>query len=266
MSDPVLESERRMLVRSLRELGRIAVAFSGGVDSTLLLRAAREAVGEDAFAITVRTPFSPAEDLADAIAFCEEAAIMQHVIDLDVLQDPRIVANTSERCYLCKRSILQAVRERAAHEGAIVVEGTNADDANDFRPGERALAELGIRSPLREAGLTKADVRALSRAYGLPTSERPANACLATRIPTDTPLERAALERADAAERLLHAEGFVGCRVRIHGDLARIELAPADIERAAAEPLRSRIIDGFGRIGFRYVSLDLSGYRMGNMN
>lgn len=266
MSDMDLNGRYDILKERLRSLGRVAVAFSGGVDSTLLLVVAADVLGDDALAITARTAFSPQADYQEAVDLCAARNIRQEVIDVDVLAQADIAANTSERCYLCKRAIFAAIEGQAEREGATVVDGTNTDDAHDFRPGERALRELGVVSPLADAGLSKADIRELSRMLGLPTAEKPANACLATRIPLGTPITEVALQRIDEAERILADLGFEGCRVRAHGDLARIEVAPDDIERIVAEPLRASIIDAFREIGFRYVSVDMAGYRMGNMN
>lgn len=244
----------------------VAVAFSGGVDSTLLLEVAHQALGDDAFAITVHTSFSPQEDFDKAVSFCEERGIAQQVIEVDVLSDGGIIANTSERCYLCKHMIFEAIMAAVEERGAIIVDGTNADDAADFRPGERALRELGIVSPLKEAGFSKPMIRELSRVLDLPTSEDAANACLATRIPTGVPLDLESLTMIDAAERFLHSLGFAGCRVRLHDEVARIEVDPADIEKLVQGSARTHIIRRFTEIGFRYIALDLAGYRMGNMN
>ncbi len=244
----------------------VAVAFSGGVDSTLLLEMAHQAFGDDAFAITVHTPFSPQEDFDKAVSFCKERGIAQQVIEVDVLSDGSIIANTSERCYLCKHMIFEAIKASVEERGAIIVDGTNADDAADFRPGERALRELGIVSPLKETGFSKLMIRELSRALDLPTSEDAANACLATRIPAGTPLDLESLTKVDAAERFLHSLGFAGCRVRLHDEVARIEVDLADIEKLVQEPVRTHIIRRFTEIGFRFIALDLAGYRMGNMN
>lgn len=243
----------------------VAVAFSGGVDSTLLLEVAHQALGDDAFAITVHTPFSPQTDFDKAVSFCNERGIAQRVIEVDVLSNESIIANTPERCYLCKRMIFEAIIDAVEENGAVIVDGTNVDDAADFRPGERALRELGIVSPLEEAGLSKSMIRELSRALDLPTSEDAANACLATRIPTGTPLDLESLTMVDAAERLLHSLGFAGCRVRLHGEVARIEVEPADIEKLVQDAVRTYIIREFTKIGFRYIALDLAGYQMGNM-
>ena len=253
------------LVASLRGLGSAAVAFSGGADSALLLAAAKEALGERCLAVTARSPFFPAREAAEAAAACRALGAEQAVLDIDTLAVPGVVSNPPERCYLCKAAVLGAVRAAAAARGfAFVVEGSNADDAADYRPGARAVRELGVRSPLLEAGLTKAEIRALSRARGLPTAEKPAMACLASRFPTGTALTAQGLRRVEAAEDWLGGLGLTQRRVRVHGDLARIEVLPAE---APALYARAAEADAALRaLGFRYVAVDLGGYKMGNMN
>ena len=254
------------LLTSLRGLdGGAAVAFSGGVDSTLLLYAAHEALGERCIALTARSVFFPAAEATEAETLCERLGVKHVFLDVDVLAVPGVKDNPPERCYLCKRALLGAVRDSAARRGfSAVLEGANADDAKAWRPGAQAVKELGAYSPLLEAGLTKAEIRALSRSFGLPTADKPAMACLATRFPTGTALTAEDLQRAEAAEARLDALGFAQRRVRVHGDVARIEVPPEDFafvtEHAAEidETLRAQ--------GFRYVALDLGGYKTGNMD
>ncbi len=262
-----IDEKYARLKAAVRDAGRLAVAYSGGVDSTLLLAVAHEALGADVLAVTVASPFMPQAECSEAEAFCAERGIPLVRIEVDPLADDAIRANTPERCYQCKRALFSAVRGVAASEGcAGVADGSNADDADDFRPGLRALRELGVMSPLMEAGLTKDDVRALSRRLGLPTADKPSMACLATRVPYGTALERATLARIEAAEDFLHGLGIRQLRVRDHGDVARIEVEPGDIERVAAPGMREQVGARLRELGYAHVSVDLAGFRSGSMN
>lgn len=255
------------LLALLRQMGSAAVAFSAGVDSTLLLHAARTALGKDCAAVTIRSPFVPARELEQAAAFCAAEGVRHVILDVDPLRLEQVAANSPERCYHCKRALFTRIRAAAEELGlAWVLEGSNADDLGDYRPGMRAVRELGIRSPLLELGLCKDEIRAISRREGLPTWDKPAMACLATRFVTGQPLQRQALRQVEQAEDLLAGLGFTQLRVRVHGELVRLELDPAGLDRLREPALRAEIDEALRALGYRYVTADLRGYRTGSMN
>ena len=251
----------------LRVIGGAVVAFSSGVDSTFLLRVAHEELGDRVVAATARSHSFPKRELDEATAFCRAEGVRHVVIDSEELDIPGFAENPPDRCYHCKRELFSKLLAFARDNGlAAVLEGSNIDDDGDYRPGRRAIRELGIVSPLHEAGLTKTEIRALSRKMGLPTSDKPSFACLASRFPYGERITVRGLERVEKAEQwLLDAGwGLTQLRVRSHGDLARIEVPPADIPRLAARA--SEIAAAFKDLGFAYVTLDLLGYRTGSMN
>ena len=261
-------SEKMTRLRStLREIGSAAVAFSAGVDSTFLLRVAHEELGDRVVAVTVRSSTFPRRELDEAVAFCRAEGIRHEIIDTSELDIPGFAENPPDRCYLCKKSIFEKIMAFAQANGfAAVLEGSNMDDDGDYRPGMRAIRELGVKSPLHDAGLTKAEIRALSREMGLPTAEKPSYACLASRFPYGERITAAGLERVERAERWLRDAGLgpSQLRVRSHGDLARIEVPSGDIPRIAARAAEiSAALKGFG---FSYAALDLQGYRTGSLN
>lgn len=262
-----IQTKLNRLRENLTDLGSVLVAFSGGVDSTFLLQVAVETLGSGAVALTVDSPFSPSGELVSAKALAQRIGVRHLVLSMDPLALPELAANPRERCYLCKVELMKRCLEIAARErlGAIV-EGSNMDDLVDYRPGKRALEELGIRSPMLAAGLGKAEIRALSREYGLPTWDKPSMACLASRFPYGMAITAAGLAMVRAAEDHLATLGFRVYRVRHHGDTARIELSGEDLPRLLADDLRSGINKVFREIGFRYVTVDLEGYRSGSMN
>lgn len=253
------------LLARLEGLGRAAVAFSGGVDSTLLLRAAHDALGDGALALTAASPLHPRRELDEATQLARHIGVRHMLLPSDELSLPEFSANPTDRCYICKRHNFAMLIEAARREGVgVLLEGSNADDTGEYRPGLRAVRELGVLSPLLDAGLTKAEIRALSRELGLPTHDKPAFACLATRIPYGDALTPAVLTQVETAEDCLRSIGFTQFRVRRHGDVARIELPETDIPRACE--LREAIARGLRGAGFDYITLDLEGFRSGSMD
>lgn len=262
-----MENQYEDLKTYISKLGRVAVAFSGGVDSAFLLYAAKEALGENALAITVDSAVVSAKEKDEAKAFCDKHGIRQIVAELDVFDIKGFKENPMDRCYICKRYMFKNIKKLAAEEGIEnVLEGTNRDDSKDYRPGAKAIAELKIISPLEELGFTKKEIRACSAELDLETAAKPALACLATRIPYGEEINRDKLLMIEKAEEYLSEKGFSGFRVRHHGDIARIETAPEDLEKMIKEDARNKIYEGLKKLGFVYVALDLKGYRTGSMN
>ena len=253
----------------LADMGSAVVAFSGGVDSSYLLAEALDTLGPDrVLAVTADAEIHPRAEIAAAQELALSWGARHRVIRLHPLANPHFSTNPPDRCYWCKRELLHAVFAIAQEEGLeYVVHGANADDAGDYRPGNRAAQEMGVRAPLLEAGLTKTEIRQLARERGLSVWNRPAQACLASRFPYGTPLTTEGLHRAEAAEAFLRTEfGLENFRVRDHHPLARLEIAPTDWSRLLAEDARARIVTQLRELGYVYVTLDLVGFRSGSMN
>lgn len=262
-----LHEKHRKLKEYLSGLGSVAVAFSSGVDSTFLLRTAHEVLGDDVIALTARSCSFPGRELKEAEEFCKSEGIRHIIIESEELAIDGFKQNPKNRCYLCKKELFSKMVQTAEEEGIkYVAEGSNLDDNGDYRPGLKAIAELGIKSPLREAGLTKDDIRALSKEMGLKTWDKPSFACLASRFVYGETITEEKLAMVDKAEQLLLDLGFRQVRVRIHGDIARIEILPAEFAKLMEDAVRDKVNSTLKNLGFSYVAMDLEGYRSGSMN
>lgn len=260
-------SDYERLVAAIAEMGGVVVGYSGGVDSTLVAKAATDALGERAVCVLIDSCLIPRSEIDEAVSRAGELGFNLVRINADALAIEHVADNEPDRCYHCKMAVFSEMVEIAKLQGLeCVLDGTNADDESDYRPGAKATRELGIRSPLKALRFAKEKVREMSRELGLATWDKPSYACLASRIPYGTSLTRDNLGQVEAAESILHEMGFRQCRVRHHGDIARIELLPEDMDVILAADTRNLVIHRFHALGYGYVALDLAGYRTGSMN
>lgn len=262
-----LQEKLTRLEEYIRGLGSLAVGFSGGVDSSLLLVVAANVLGDKAMAITGVDASIPERELKEAKEFCKEREIRHIICKVNPMKEESYRHNSPDRCYFCKHGIFTEIKKIAAENGIeYVAEGSNMDDLGDYRPGLKAVEELSVKSPLREAGLTKQNIREISKALGLPTWSKPAYACLASRFVYGEEITEEKLRMLDQAEQFLIEHGFLEERVRIHGNIARIEVPAKDIERLASEEIREAVYEKFKALGFVFVTIDMKGYKMGSMN
>ena len=267
MPEKELTEKREKLHSILRGMGKMVLAYSGGVDSTFLLKVACDVLGKNVLAVTGVSPSVAREDLTRAAELARSFGARHVSIETEELSDPRYAENPPERCFYCKTELFGKLRAVADREGIPwIADASNVDDTGDFRPGRKAAEKLGVRSPLVEAGMTKNDIRTLSKELGLPTWDMPAAACLASRFPYGERITAEKLSRVDRAEEALRRLGFRQVRVRSHGTLARIEVSEARVEEAAKSDLREKIVRAVKEAGFNYVTLDLQGYRLGSQN
>jgi uncharacterized protein len=250
----------------LASFGAVVVAYSGGVDSAYLAYVARRTLGDRALAVTADSPSYPERHRRLAVQIASDFGLRHQIIHTSELERPEYRANPSNRCYYCKHELYTHLSRIAAERGAVVVDGNNADDRGDYRPGRRAAREFGVRSPLDEVDLRKAEIRELSRLAGLPTWDEPASACLSSRIPYDSEVTDEKLRTIETAENALRSLGFRLFRVRHHDEVARIEIARDEMARALAPEISGAIVRALKAAGYRYVSLDLEGYRTGSLN
>ncbi|KGO12314.1 ATP-dependent sacrificial sulfur transferase LarE [Clostridium botulinum] len=253
------------LINYLKDLKSVAVAFSGGVDSTLLLKAAKEALGDNAISVTVVSPYIPKWEIKEARELVDKIGIKSYFIEVPMLQEIR--SNPEDRCYICKKSVFNKIKDLAREKGIkYIVDGTNADDTKDYRPGMRALKELDVKSPLLENSINKKEIRVLSKELQLDTWDKPAYACLLSRIPYNQEIKEKDLDRIEKAEVYMMKLGFRAVRVRSHGNLARIEVPQKERVKLFNEDILDKISKELKELGFKYVTVDIEGYKMGSLN
>lgn len=262
-----LEEKYENLKKYIKQLGSAVIAFSGGVDSTFLAKVCKDVLNDSCLAVTATSSTYPEREFKEALELAKEIGIRHKIIKSEELEIEGFSKNPIDRCYYCKSELFSKLKKVADDEGIeYVLDGTNADDTGDFRPGRRAAKELGVKSPLLECGFTKDDIREMSKRLGLPTWNKPAYACLSSRFPYGQEITSEKLSMVEKSEEYLLNLGFVGFRVRHHGDIARIELNPDQINMMMDENIRKKVVSKLKEIGFKYVSLDLEGYRTGSMN
>lgn len=260
-----LVSKQKRLRQMLEDMESVVVAYSGGVDSALLLKLAHDCLNDRVVALTAVSASLPAHELEEAQSIAQQIGARHVLVESHETEDPNYLANAPNRCYFCKSDVFGRLIEYAQREGyRYVIDGTNADDVGDHRPGRQAARERGVRSPLQEAGLTKAEIRNLARALGLPNWDKPAAACLSSRIPYGTPITLENLSQVERAELALRQMGFRQLRVRHHEQIARIEVEPDEFDAVLAH--RDQILEELEALGYTYVTLDLAGFRSGSMN
>lgn len=264
----MLDHKHETLQGILKNLERVIVAFSGGVDSTLLLKVAHQVLGEQVLAVTAVSEITSRQEQADSVRIAEMIGAKHLLVETDDLNDPDFTTNPADKCYYCKKRRFRQLQELAASKGYhAVVDGSNTDDQHDYRPGHKAVKELGIRSPLSEAGLDKHEIRLLSEQLGLPTWDKPSAACLASRIPYNQTITAEKLRQIDTGEAFLRQLfPMAQIRVRHHGNLARLEISPQEIAHLVADDIRRQVVDHFKGLGFQFVTLDMEGYSMGSLN
>lgn len=269
MSEVTSEQLQKLenLKQYLKKMESVTVAYSSGVDSTFLLKVAKEVLGDKVLAVTAKSCVFPPREYQETVEFCKAEGVRHIVCEQDELAIEGFADNPPNRCYICKKALFAEFVRVSKEQGMnYVAEGSNMDDLGDYRPGLMAVAELGIKSPLRECELYKADIRALSHYLGLPTWEKPSYACLASRFVYGERITEEKLRMIDRAEQLLLDMGFSQMRVRIHGDMARIEVLPQELDKVMRQEIRESIVARFKEYGFSYVTLDMQGYRTGSMN